>query len=129
MKNRKIKEILTIEEQEKVLLHFIATKQEQHLLKYLRAGFTVTGPVALLICNLSKYEIITPIKNFDDCARNVFQIYFDGWDNNIIDKCFACNNFALAYAINSEETRARLIQKQDWSTLQELDKATKTAQL
>ena len=125
MKNKKIKEILTIEEQEKVLLHFIATQQEQHLLKYLRAGFTVTGPVALLICNLSKYEIITPIKNLDDCAKNVFQIYFEDWDNNVIDKCFKNNNFVMAHAINPEETISRLIQKQNWDALRELGEEDK----
>lgn len=120
MKNRKIKEVLNVKEQETVLLHFLATNQEQLLLRYLRAGFTVTGPVALLICNLSKYEMITPIKYFDEKAEEVFRLYFDSWDNNVIDKCFACCNFALAYAINRNETCRRLTAKGNWQALVDL---------
>lgn len=120
MKNKKIKEVLSVQEQEKVLLHFLATNQEQLLLRYLRAGFTVTGPVALLICNLSKYDLIVPIKHFDETAGEVFRLYFDSWDNNVIDKCFAYNNFALAYAINSDETCSRLIIKENWQALMDL---------
>ena len=120
MKNRKIKEVLSVEEQEKVLLHFLATKQEQLLLRYLRAGFTVTGPVALLICNLSKYDMITPIRHITDSASEVFRIYFDSWDNNVIDKCFANKNYAIAHAINREETCQRLVIKNEWQSLMDL---------
>lgn len=124
-KNKKIKEILPVEDQEKVLLHYLATQQEQLLQKYLRAGFTVTGTVALLICNLSKYELITIIRDLDEQAKNVFRIYFDGWDNNVIDKCFAAQNFVLAYAINSEETCLRLIKKNNWAELANLGEIEK----
>lgn len=120
MKNKKIKDVLSVEEQEKVLLHFLATNQERLLLRYLRAGFTVTGPVALLICNLSKNDLIAQVKRFDEAAGKVFSIYFDNWDNNILDKCFACNNYALAHAINKEDTCMRLLMNSDWITLVEL---------
>ncbi len=118
--NGRIVETLNEAEQEKVLLHFLATNQEQALLKYLRAGFTVTAPVALLICNLSKQEIITSIKALNNKAKKIFELYFEDWDNSIVDSCFACYNFMMAHAINREETCSRLIQKKDWKTLKSL---------